>query len=424
MPNVIDVLEQRGFIDAMTSPDLRARLEKPAKVYVGFDPTAPSLHIGNLVGIIALSWMQKFGHTPVVVLGGATGLIGDPSGKSKERPLLLPETIEENRKGIASNFEKVLDFSSSTAAPIFFNNYDWFSSFSFLDFLRDVGKHLRMGPMLAKESVRSRLNSQEGLSYTEFSYQALQGYDYYHLYKNHGVCLQMGGSDQWGNITAGTDLIRKLDGGEVFGLTFPLLVRSDGKKFGKSEEGAIWLSSDLVSPYEFYQYLYRTADADVIQLLRLLTFIDMEEIREYKHLLQRTDTTPNVAQTRLAEEVTRIVHGEEGLQLAKRVTKSAAPGAQTDLETLSEIREGLASYARKKGEVVGKKYLDLLVDLDLIESKSAALRMLKNGGTYLNNIRVDDPAHAVTEADLIDGRFLLIALGKKKKVVVEISSSS
>ena len=334
MPGVIDVLEQRGFIDAMTSRDLCSRLEKPAKIYVGFDPTASSLHIGNLVGIIALSWMQKFGHTPVIILGGATALIGDPSGKSKERPLLLPEMVEQNRKGIISNFRNVLDFSPSAPQPIFLNNYDWFSSISFLDFLRDVGKHFRIGPMLAKESVRARLNSQEGISYTEFSYQALQGYDYYHLHKNHGVCLQMGGSDQWGNITAGVELVRKLDGSEVFGLTFPLLVRSDGKKFGKSEEGAIWLNPELVSPYEFYQYLYRTADADVVQLLRLLTFIDMEEIREYKHLLQRKDAPPNVAQQRLAEEVTRIVHGEEGLALAQRVTKGAAPGAKTDLDML------------------------------------------------------------------------------------------
>ena len=237
MENVIECLEKRGFIDALTSEDLKQKVKSPLKVYVGFDPTADSLHLGNLLGIVALRWFQKFGHTPVVVLGGATGRIGDPSGKSKERPLLDDETIEYNISKIRKNFEKVLDFSCQNA-PVMLNNDQWYKSMNLIDFLRDVGKHFRMGVMLAKDSVKSRVQSEEGMSFTEFSYQTLQGYDFYHLFNSMNVCLQMGGSDQWGNITAGTDLIRKTLGASAFGLTFPLLTRSDGKKFGKSEEGA------------------------------------------------------------------------------------------------------------------------------------------------------------------------------------------
>ena len=249
MQNVIDCLKERGLIEAVTSEDLRERTERPIKLYCGFDPTADSLHIGNLVGIVILKWFQKFGHTPVVLLGGATGRIGDPSGKSVERPLLDASTITYNTTRIRRHFEAILDFFHAKARPIVVNNDDWFSNFRLIDFLRDVGKHFRLGTMLAKESVKSRLNSEEGISFTEFSYQLFQSYDFYHLYTEHDVILQIGGSDQWGNITEGVDLVRKLGSGPAYGLTFPLLTRSDGKKFGKSESGAIWLAADRCSTY-------------------------------------------------------------------------------------------------------------------------------------------------------------------------------
>ena len=251
MPNVIDLLEQRGFIDAMTAQDMSAIANQPLKVYCGFDPTGDSLHLGNLVSIMGLAWFQRCGHTPVALVGGATGLIGDPSGKSHERPVLDEATIRLNLTGIERDLRSVLDFSPGKNQALLVNNLDWYRDVSFITFLRDIGRHFRLGPMLAKESVKTRVQSEEGMSYTEFSYQLLQGYDFYHLYKNEGVNVQLGGSDQWGNITAGTELVRKLSGDSVYGVTFPLLTRSDGKKFGKSEQGAIWLSPEKLSPYQF-----------------------------------------------------------------------------------------------------------------------------------------------------------------------------
>ena len=256
MHNVIDALIERGFIDQITHQELRDRVNKPIKVYVGFDPTADSLHLGNLVGIMGLAWFQKFGHTPYVILGGATGLIGDPSGKSAERNLLDADTLAHNIRCLESFFKHILQFSEGPR-PVILNNNDWLGKFSLVDFLRDVGKHFRLGPMLAKEMVRTRLESEDGMSFTEFTYQTLQGYDFHYLCKEHGVTLQMGGSDQWGNITAGTELNRKLGGETLYGVIFPLLTRSDGKKFGKSESGAIWLSGDKLSPYQFYQHLFQ-----------------------------------------------------------------------------------------------------------------------------------------------------------------------
>src|SRR5579872_3470330 len=282
MDNVIDCLKERGFVDAMTSEELQEITSKPIKLYVGFDPTADSLHLGNLMGIMALAWFQRFGHTPVAILGGATGRIGDPSGKSIERPFLDNETIVANIASIRKHFEKTLDFASSTNPPMILNNDDWYNSVSLVEFLRDVGKYFRVNVMLSKEMVRARLASEDGISFTEFSYQLLQGYDFYHLYEKFGVILQVGGSDQWGNITAGIELIRKKIGGSAYGLTWPLLTRSDGKKFGKTEEGAIWLSPERCSPYQFYQYLVRLPDPDVIPLMRLLTFMSMEEIGSYE----------------------------------------------------------------------------------------------------------------------------------------------
>lgn len=422
MKNVIEILKERGFIEAMSSEELTTMVNQPIKVYCGFDPTSDSLHVGNMVAIMGLAWFQKCGHTPVVIVGGATGMIGDPSGKTAERQLLDAATIEKNLAGIRKNIEKILISDSNQNRAMILNNFDWFKEFSFIDVLRDIGKYFRIGTMLAKDSVRSRMNSEEGMSFTEFSYQVLQGYDFLHLFKAHGVSVELGGSDQWGNIIAGTDLIRKVLGKAAYGITFPLLTRSDGQKFGKSEKGAIWLSPEKLSPYEFYQYFIRMADADVITLMRLLTFMDMAEIKKYEQMMKSSDYVPNTAQKRLAEEVTKIVHGDEGLKVALKVTEGAAPGASTTLN--ATVLEGLASsmpsHTLSCAEVVNAKLIDLMVKSGLQSSKSEARRLIRNGGVYINNEQVLDENHVIANDTLIEGRLLLLAVGKKNKVLIRV----
>jgi tyrosyl-tRNA synthetase len=423
MKNVIDVLNERGFIDAMTSEQLHQKVSSPVKVYCGFDPTADSLHLGNMVAIMGLAWFQRCGHTPVALVGGATGMIGDPSGRSSERSLLDRETISRNAQGIQKNLETILQCGAAAPPPLFLNNADWFAPITFIDFLRDIGKQFRLGPMLAKESVKARLQSEEGMSFTEFCYQLLQAYDFLHLYQTHQVSLQLGGSDQWGNITAGIDLIRKQIGQTAYGLTFPLLTRSDGQKFGKSAQGAIWLSPEKLSPYEFFQYLFRTADADVIQLMRLLTFMDMAEIRAYEGKMQQEGYEANSAQRRLAEEVTRIVHGEACLQQALQATQKLAPGsvALLDVATLeAAIACGVPSSTLPRQQVLGAEILDLFVWSGLTSSKGEARRLMRNGGAYLNNNKIELESLIIEEELLIDGRFLQLASGKKNKVVVSL----
>jgi tyrosyl-tRNA synthetase len=419
MNNLIDVLKERGFIDALTSDDLKTHLDRPAKVYCGFDPSADSLHLGNLVAIMA--WFQRFGHTPVVIVGGATGMIGDPSGKSVERNLLDEATIQKNLQGIRKNLETILKQGSTP--PVFLNNFDWFKSFSFIDFLRDVGKLFRMGPMLGKESVRARMESEEGMSFTEFCYQILQAYDFLHLFEKHQVTVQVGGSDQWGNITGGVELIRKVKGKEAFGITFPLLVKSDGQKFGKSEKGAVWLSPEKLSAYDFYQHLYRTADEDVIKLFRMLTFLDMSEIRKIESEMA---SHPNAAQKRLAQEVTRLVHGEEAMKEAERVTASAKPGAKTelDLTTLNELVGKIPTVEMRSEEVFTTPFIDILVKNQLLPSKGEARKMIANRGVYLNNQTVEDSAYQLRKEDFIGGEILLVAVGKKQKILLKIAKSA
>lgn len=422
MDNIIDVLIERGFIDAISSDEIKEITKNPVKVYCGFDPTADSLHLGNMVAIMGLAWFQRFGHTPVAIVGGATGMIGDPSGKSAERQLLDEEAISRNLIGIRKNLEAILDFNHPSAKPLIVNNFDWFKDFSFVSFLRDVGKFFRIGPMLAKESVKTRLNSEEGMSFTEFSYQLLQGYDFLHLFQNFGVKIQLGGSDQWGNITAGTDLIRKVTGESAFGVTFPLLTKSDGQKFGKSEKGAVWLSSDKLSPYEFYQYLVRVADADVIALMRMLTFMEMSEIKRYEQMLKDVDYVPNTAQKRLAEEVTRIVHGEEGLLTALKVTSGLAPGSSTvlDADTLEAMSGDMPCVSLPADEVVGSKVVDIIVKAGMQASKGDARRLIRNGGVSVNNQKIDDENSVIAADLLIDKRLLLLTVGKKNKLLIRI----
>ena len=304
-------------------------------------------------------------------------MIGDPSGRSAERNLLDAATLAKNLEGIGRSLKAVL----KTDAELL-NNYDWFKGFGYLDFLRDVGKHFRLGTMLAKESVKTRLASEDGLSYTEFSYQLLQAYDFLHLYDKHKVTVQIGGSDQWGNITAGTELIRKMRGASSFGVTFPLLTRSDGKKFGKSEGGAIWLNPEKLPPYDFYQYLFRLPDADMPKMFRMLTFLPLEEIEEIESAMRRQGYVPNTAQKRLAEEVTRIVHGEKGLEEALRITEAALPGAKTMLDsaTLKALAGEIPTHKLAREAVVGVKLVDLFVVSTITTSKGEARRLIANGG--------------------------------------------
>jgi tyrosyl-tRNA synthetase len=411
--NIIDCLKERGLVEAVTSEELKTVCEKPIKLYIGFDPTADSLHLGNLVGMMVLKWFQKFGHTPVVVLGGATGRIGDPSGKSTERVLLDAETIEKNIAGIAKHFHRILH------NPTIVNNDSWFAKYSFVDFLRDIGKHFRVNIMLTKEMVKTRLESDEGISFTEFSYQLLQAYDFYHLYQE-GVVLEGGGSDQWGNITAGVELVRKLLGQTAYGITYPLLTRSDGKKFGKTEGGAIWLSADRTSPYDLYQYLYRMPDADVIKLMRMLTMIEMEEIRKWEKAMKESGYVPNSAQKRLAEELVTLLHGPEALASAQRATESVAPGHQTELsvEVFRQMMKDLPFVELSKSDVIDKKYADIAVLCGLATSKGEATRLVAQGGAYLNNDRVEDPQLKFNDSHLIGGEFMLLAAGKKKKILI------
>ncbi|GBG71912.1 hypothetical protein CBR_g10848 [Chara braunii] len=491
--NLIDTLELRGLVESLTSEELRTVVaQRSLSVYCGFDPTAESLHIGNLIGIIVLAWFQRYGHRPVALLGGATARIGDPSGKSVERPLLGDSTINKNLAKLRSLLERLLlnaprgtehDSSSAVSSPssspsagpppppplplplpLVLNNADWFSQFSMLDFLRDVGRHVRVGTMLGKESVRSRLQSESGLSFTEFCYQLLQGYDFVHLHKEHGVSVQVGGSDQWGNITAGTDLVRKLlprKGGEVavggeaeaeaegggggggeggvggeevpeggpmvYGLTFPLLLQSDGRKFGKTESGAVWLSAELLSPYQFYQYLIGVADADVIRLMKMLTFVDLDEISEMEAAMSRPDYVPNSAQRRLAAEVTRFVHGEEGLEEALRATRALSPGAKTtklDVAALTAIAGDVPTIDLDRSAVVGRPLVDVAVHVGLFPSKGAVRRLIKQGGVYLNNEKVEEEDRLLRDVDVIGDTMFLLSSGKKKKVIARVLSSS
>ncbi|MDQ5956938.1 MAG: tyrosyl-tRNA synthetase [Chlamydiota bacterium] len=420
---IIEHLQKRGLLEATTSYKLINLLQKPTKVYLGFDPTADSLHIGNLVGIIVLRWFQKFGHIPVVVLGGATARIGDPSGKSTERPLLDAQTIATNMNSIIKNFEQVLDFSNSSTRPLIFNNDQWFKEYASINFLRDVGKYFRLGPMLAKDSIKTRLVSKEGISFTEFSYQLLQAYDFYRLYTDHNVQVQLGGSDQWGNITAGIDFIRKKISAQVFGYTFPLLTRNDGRKFGKTEQGTIWLSKDKCSAYQFYQYFYRIQDTEVIHLMRMLTFMELEEIAQYEQVIKSSEYVPNTAQKRLAEEMTRLVHGNSGLQIAQKVTQCLAPGGKAILEfdVLKEISANdMPIEYVKQSELIGQKYIDVSVKVGLVSSKSEAIRLISNNGAYLNNQKIHDINFLIEPGMAIEDRFLVFGSGKRKKILVSI----
>ena len=416
MANVIETLEQRGLISQISDPELGKKLAgESVTVYAGFDPTAKSLHIGNLLQIMLLSQFQRHGHRPIALVGGATAMIGDPSGKNEERNLLDAETIERNLAGIRGQLEQFLDFDGDNAA-ILVNNADWIGQFSFIDFLRDVGKYFRVGEMMAKESVRKRLQSDAGMSFTEFSYQMLQSYDFVHLSREYDCQLQTGGDDQWGNITAGIDLTRKLCYRTVYGLTSPLLTTASGQKFGKTEAGAVYLNAEMSSPYEFYQYWVRADDRDVVGLLNYFTFLPAEQIAE---LAEQVTAEPEKreAQRVLAEEVTRMVHGDEQLvlvQKASQVLFGQEISGLSDRDLTSIFSDVPSTEMQRSRLDEGMSLLDALCESNLCSSRGDAKKLVKAGGAYVNNTKATAIDKILTAEALASETVLVLRSGKKK----------
>ena len=415
-------LEWRGLIAQTTdreelTKDLNS---KPLKFYIGFDPTAPSLHVGNLVVILVMRRFQLAGHLPIALVGGATGLVGDPSGRNEERTLNDESVVEQWVGNIRSQLEKFLDFNSGKNAAVMANNLDWTKPVSALEFLRDIGKHFSVNQMLAKDSVSSRLES-GGISYTEFSYQVLQAFDYLELYRRDNCRLQLGGSDQWGNIVAGLDLIRKVESGSAHAFTIPLVAKSDGSKFGKTAGGSVWLDSEMTSPYAFFQFWINTDDADVEKYLKVFSFKDRSEI---ERLIETVKINPGAreAQRELAREITSLVHGAD--QCAKVEAASLALFGQGDLsaldeKTLAAALSQLPKVSINKGEAF-PTWVDLLAATGVVDSKSAARRIVKENGAYLNNEKITGEDFAPTKADLIHGRFLVLRKGKRDLASVEL----
>ena len=428
-PNLIDVLSSRGFLSATTHPlpVLSSHFSTPRTLYAGFDPTAPSLHLGNLLVLQVLSHAQRCGHRVICVLGGATGMIGDPSGRNTERAAMTQQQLQLNTAGIQRSMEQVLTFADASSPPpsfpptvsasspppaLLLNNLQWLSSLSLLSFLSSVGVHCRVASLMSKTSVASRLSS-GGLSFAELSYQLLQGFDFAHLHRHYGCTAQVGGSDQWGNITSGMDIIRRQAEAEVqvFGLTLPLLTTAAGEKFGKSAGNAVWLDAQLTSPYQLYQHLLHTLDADVPRFLRLFTSLPLQEIDH------ACSSLPITAQLRLlASEATRLIHGERGLQQAQATTDAlfhSSAAGQAEAEGAKKSRQ----------DVVGVALLSLLCSVGAVGSKAAGRRLVQGGGLYLNGQRVQDSAYVVQDDD-VKGGVLLLRVGKQDQHVVRVQDSS
>ncbi|SMF36150.1 tyrosine--tRNA ligase [Desulfovibrio gilichinskyi] len=413
--NIYDELKWRGLIHQVSDEEkVREYLSTPGRsMYCGFDPTADSLHIGNLVPLLCLVRMKRAGHNPLFLLGGATGRIGDPSGKDKEREFLSIDKIEAQAANIKAQIEAFCERNTGSKAEVV-NNYDWTKGISFLEMLRDVGKHFTVNWMLAKESVKGRFGREDvGISYTEFSYMLLQGFDFYHLFNEKGCQLQIGGGDQWGNITAGCELIRRKAAGEGFALTFPLITTASGKKFGKSEKGAIFLNAQMTSPYAFYQFWINTDDRDVINFLKFFTFLTEEEIAE---LEKSHAEAPHmrIAHKRLAEETTIMIHGKEELEKVQAATVALFGGGDVksvDSATLREAMEAAPGIEYTADAI--PDIPQILIDLGLAKSKGQARKDITAGGLYINNERVSDPEYVPAEADFIGGEVLLIRKGKK-----------
>ena len=428
MSALVEELRWRGLLKDMTEGAAEHLAEMPRRGYIGFDPTASSLHVGNLLVVMDLVHLQRHGHTPIALVGGGTGLIGDPSGRDTERQLLTKEQAAENAEGIRGQLEHFLDFEVKPNAALMRNNLDWLSELALVDFLRDIGKHFSVNQLMAKESVRRRLEDPDvGLSYTEFSYILMQSYDFLELYRRDGCTVQFGGSDQWGNITAGTDLIRRVDGGKAFGVVSPLVTNASGRKFGKTEAGSVWLDPELTSPYAFYQFWLNTDDADAVKYLKYFSLLSREEISE---LETATESEPfrRLAQKALGEDVTRRVHGETGLAKALQATAALFGGDLSGLsagdiaDVFGDVPSSEIGTEELAGE--GKPIVDLLDESGIATSKGDARRSIEGGGIYVNNRRVESVDYRVTTADAIDGRFLVLRKGKKSYQLVAVSGGA
>jgi tyrosyl-tRNA synthetase len=424
MTNFIEELNWRGMLYASTEGAAEHFAGAARSAYIGFDPTAKSLHVGSLLPIMGLVHAQRAGHTPIALVGGGTGLIGDPSGKTAERMLLTKEKVAENAWGIRGQLEHFLDFEVSTNPALMRNNLDWLGELALVDFLRDVGKHFSVNQLMAKESVKRRLEDDEsGISFTEFSYALLQSYDFVELYRRDGCTVQMGGSDQWGNITAGTDLVRRMAGGKAFGVVYPLVTNAAGTKFGKTEAGNIWLDPELTSPYRFYQFWINADDADVVGYLKFFSLRSREEVEGLEEAV-KTEPHKRVAQHALAEEVTRRAHGETGLAKAVQATRVLFGGEIGGMspEEVEDIFADVPSSTITRDALSGEgmSLIDVLTQAEVASSKGDARRSLEGGGIYVNNVRVTDVAHTLRAGDAIGGRFLLLRKGKKSYHLMEV----
>jgi tyrosyl-tRNA synthetase len=424
---LLEELKWRGLLhDAMPGTSDLLETQK-ISAYCGFDPTSDSLHIGNLVPILLLKHLQKHGHTPLALVGGATGMVGDPSGKSAERNLLDIDTLRKNEKGIQAVLEKFLDFDATLPNPAeIVNNFDWFKHFNFLDFIRDVGKHITVNYMMGKDSVQKRLEG--GMSFTEFSYQLIQGYDFYYLWKNKNVKLQAAGSDQWGNIVTGTELIRRIGGGEGFAFTAPLITKADGSKFGKSESGNVWLTADKTSPFQFYQFWINTSDADAEKYIKIFTFLPKETI-DALIADHRQDASKRLLQKELAAQVTTLVHGSAQLDAAINSTeKLFASNTIEGLKGLTKEEflqsfEGVPTYSIHQSKLLNNENLvNVLVESGIFPSKSEARKMMQAGGFSINKEKVTDINKALEQNDVLHGQFVVAQKGKNKNFLLVIEA--
>jgi tyrosyl-tRNA synthetase len=425
MNQLIKELQWRGMIQDIM-PGTEEQLNKEmTSAYVGFDPTADSLHIGSLVPILLLVHLQKAGHKPIALVGGATGMVGDPSGKSEERNMLSEEDLNKNVIGVKNQLMQFLNFDTSLPnAAELVNNYDWFKGISFLEFIRDAGKHITVNYMMAKDSVKKRLEGDNGMSFTEFTYQLVQGYDFYWLYKNMNCKLQMGGSDQWGNIVTGTELIRRKIGGEAFAFTCPLIKKADGGKFGKTEKGNIWLDANKTTPYQFYQFWLNASDADAATWIKIFTFLPQDEINA---LIAAHESNPadRILQKKLAEELTIFVHGQSEFDKAVETTQKLFSNTKAPVDALSvedlESIEGIVrtDYAVDKINA-GVDILSFLTENAVFESKGAARKMLQNGGVSINREKINDLQMMVEKKHLLHDKFVLVQVGKKNYYLVEV----
>ena len=420
---LLEELKWRGMIqDIMPGTEEQLNKEMTGG-YVGFDPTADSLHIGSLVPILLLVHLQRAGHKPYALVGGATGMVGDPSGKSEERNLLSEETLRYNQEGVREQLMQYLDFDPSRPnCAEMVNNYDWFKEISFLNFIRDVGKHITVNYMTSKDSVKKRLEGETGMSFTEFTYQLVQGYDFYWLYKNKNVKLQMGGSDQWGNIVTGTELIRRKDGGEAFAFTCPLITKTDGGKFGKTEKGNVWLDASKTSPYQFYQFWLNAGDDDAEKWIRIFTFLTQQEVSSIINE-HKKDAGKRILQKRLAEEITKFVHGEEELKKAIETTEKLFSNQHAPVESLSveelEGMEGVVKIDFAKNKIAaGIDVVTFLAETKIFPSKGEARKTVQGGGISINRKKVEDFQLAIENSSLLHGKYILVQKGKKNYYLV------